>query len=126
MKLNHIGLNIQSKTELLDFYQDILGLKFEYQFELTSDFASKIFGIDNQPEVFHYKNEHINLELFVNPDNSIHGYAHICIEVTDLKSIAAKCEQSGYPVIRIKRIDRHDILFIKDKTGNIFELKEGK
>ncbi len=32
IKLNHIGLNIQSKTELVDFYQNILDLDFEYQY----------------------------------------------------------------------------------------------
>jgi catechol 2,3-dioxygenase-like lactoylglutathione lyase family enzyme len=123
IKLNHIGLNIQSKTELVDFYQNILDLDFEYQFELNSDFASKIFGIEKQPEVFHYKNEHLSLELFVYPDNYRQVFAHICIEVTDREIIAEKCKNARYPVTRIERKDKPDILFIRDKAGNIFELK---
>ncbi|MBD0777542.1 hypothetical protein HPE56_07040 [Maribacter sp. ANRC-HE7] len=44
------------------------------------------------------------------------------MEVEDRESISAKCVKSKYPVIRNKRIDKADILFVKDKAGNIFEL----
>jgi catechol 2,3-dioxygenase-like lactoylglutathione lyase family enzyme len=120
IKLNHIELNIQSKTELVDFYQNILRLKFEYQFELNSVSASKIFGIEKQLEIFHYKNEHLNLELFVYPDNPRQGFAQICIEVIDREIIAEKCENSGYLVTRIERNDKPNILFIRDRAANIF------
>jgi len=125
-KLNHIALNISDVDEVTDFYQDILGFHMEYQFELDSDFASKIFGINKQAEVFHCKNELLNLELFVYPDNPKQIFAHICIEVIDREIIAVKCKNAGYPVTRIKRNDKPDILFIRDRAGNIFELKEGE
>ncbi len=73
-----------------------------------------------------YKRVDILLELFVHSENIPLGFAHICMEVTDLESIAAICEQSRYSVIRIKRINKHNILFFKDRAGNIFELKEGR
>jgi catechol 2,3-dioxygenase-like lactoylglutathione lyase family enzyme len=123
IKLNHIALNIQSKEELVVFYQNILGFQLEHQFELNSVFASKIFEINKQPEVFHYKNENVCFELFVYPDKTSQDFAHICIEVIDRDIIAKKCEHAGYPVTRIKRNDKPDILFIRDKAGNIFELK---
>lgn len=124
IKLNHIGLNIQSETELVDFYQNILGFHLEHQFELNSVFASKIFGMNKQPEVFHYKNENLYFELFVYPEKTTQGFAHICIEVIDRDIIAKKCENMGYPVTRIQRNDKPDILFIRDNAGNIFELKK--
>jgi len=52
------------------------------------------------------------------------GFAHICLELTDRENIAAEYEQSSYPVIRIKHIEKHDIMFVKDRAGNIFKLKE--
>ncbi len=124
MKLNHVALNIQSEEELIDFYQNILGFYFEYQFNMPTELADTIFEVKKQVNVFLYKREDIHLELFVHSENTTLSFAHICMEVTDRESIAAKCEQSSYPVIRIKRIDKHDILFVKDKVGNIFELKE--
>lgn len=126
MKLNHIGLNIQRKEELVDFYQNILGLYLEHQFDLKPVLATKIFGIGKQSEVFLCKNENIVLELFVYPENTTLGFAHICIDVVDREIITKKCEKAGYPIIRIKRDDKPEILFVKDKAGNIFELKKAE
>jgi len=124
MKLNHIGINIQRKEELVDFYQNILGFHLKYQFDLNPVMASKIFGVEKQAEVFLHSNKNIHLELFVYPEQSVQGFAHICIEVTDREIIARKCENAGYPITRIQRNDKPDILFIRNKAGNIFELKE--
>jgi len=126
MKLNHVALNIQSEEDLVDFYQNILGLHFEYQFNMPTELAHQIFQVNKPIKVFLYKREDILLELFVCSVKTNQNFAHICFEVKNCESIAAKCEQSGYPVIRIKRNDRNDLLFVKDKEGNIFELKEGE
>ncbi len=124
MKLHHIALNIQTKKELVDFYQNILGVYPQHQFNLYLDLATKIFNIEQQPEVFQYKNEHLFLELFFYEETTIQGFAHICLEVADRENIAKKAEIAGYPVARVARKEMPDILFIKDKTGNIFELKD--
>ena len=123
MKLNHIGLNIQSKEEIVDFYTNILGFQFEYQFDLPSELGENIFGVNKKLKVFLYKKEDILLELFVHTTNPNMGFSHICFEMKDRESIAAKCEKNGYDLTRIKRNDKADILFVKDKAGNIFELK---
>jgi catechol 2,3-dioxygenase-like lactoylglutathione lyase family enzyme len=123
MELKHIGLNFQRKEELVDFYQNILGFQFEYQFDMSAELCDDIFGVNKQLKVFLYKREDMLLELFVHSVNLINGFSHICFAVEDREIIATKCEQSRYQVIRIKRIDNPDILFVKDKVGNIFELK---
>lgn len=123
VKLSHIGLNIQGKEELVDFYQNILGFHLEHRFDIKLSLATNIFGIRKQVEVFLYSNENMQLELFVYPKKTKLFFTHICIEVTDREIIAKKCEHAGYKVTRIKRNDKPDILFIRDKTGNIFELK---
>lgn len=125
MKLKHVGLNIQRKEELVEFYQNILGFQFEYQFDLSAGLCDDIFGVNKQLKVFMYKQEDILFELFVHAVKPGKSFSHICIEVKDREKIATKCEQSSYQVIRIKRIDKPDILFVKDKAENIFELKMG-
>ncbi len=125
MKLNHVGLNIQSEEEIVDFYQNILGFDFEYQFDMPTELGDEIFGVNKQLKVFLYKREDILLELFVHSVNAKKSFSHTCFEVEDREKIATKCEQSKYQVIRIRRIDKPDILFVKDKAGNIFELKMG-
>ncbi|WP_111707842.1 VOC family protein [Lutibacter citreus] len=124
MKLNHIALNIQNKKELIDFYQNIFGFHLEYQFDLNLDLAKKNFNIEKQPEVYLYKNNNLVLELFVYPESTTLGFAHICLEMVDREKIAKKGEQAGYPITRIQRNNKPDILFIKDKAENIFELKK--
>jgi catechol 2,3-dioxygenase-like lactoylglutathione lyase family enzyme len=123
MKLNHIALNIQQKEELVDFYQNILGFYLDYQFNLDQVLATKIFGMAKQAEVFLCKKENLHLELFVHPESIIKHFAHVCIEVTDREIIAKKCEVAGYPITRIERNDKPELLFIRDKAGNAFELK---
>jgi len=92
MKLNHVALNIQSEEELVDFYQNILGFHFEYQFNMPIELADKIFGVKKQRKVFLYKREDILLELFIHSVNTNQNFAHICFEIINRESIAAKCE----------------------------------
>ncbi|MCD6346279.1 MAG: hypothetical protein J7L96_02540, partial [Bacteroidales bacterium] len=75
------------------------------------------------PEVFLYKNDNLVLELFIHQEITTRGFAHICLEMADREKIVKKGEQTGYPITRIHRKDKPDILFIRDKAGNIFELK---
>ncbi len=126
MKLNHIALNIQGRKELIDFYQNILGFHPEHQFDLNLDLATKIFNIEKQPEAFLCKNDNLVLELFIYQEITTQGFAHICLEVADREKIAKKGEQTGYPITRIQRKDKPDILFIRDKAGNMFELKKAE
>ena len=59
MRLKHIALNIKNKEELTNFYQNILGFHFVYQFDLNAAYASKIFGIEKEIEVYVYSNGNI-------------------------------------------------------------------
>jgi len=63
------------------------------------------------------------LELFVYAVAPGKGFPHICLEVTNREKIVTKCEQWHYPVLRTKRDDKPDLLFVQDKAGNLFELK---
>ncbi|MBI9065770.1 MAG: VOC family protein [Salinivirgaceae bacterium] len=124
MKINHIALNIENKDEITNFYQNILCFKFEYDFDMPFSLSSDIFGIENSTKVYLVKKENTILELFMHSVKSNIGYAHICLDVDNRENTAVKCNEEGYPVIRIERNDKTDLLFIKDKNGNIFELKD--
>jgi len=126
MKLNHIALNIANEEDIVDFYQNILGLKLGHHFILSSELCSDIFEVNKQLPAFFYKKDNVSFELFVYPENFNLGVAHICLETTDCKSIIAKCNNSGYKVKKIHRDNRPDLIFIEDKTGNSFEIKEDK
>ena len=60
MKLNHIALTIQNKEELTDFYQNILGFRFEYKYKIDSALSSTIFDIKKPAEVFRYSKDNLH------------------------------------------------------------------
>ncbi len=122
MRLNHIGLNIASVSEVQDFYQEILGLFSERDFAINQQIAQAFFGIDSETHAFIVRNEDLTLELFVYGKPISLGYAHLCVEVPDREKAVRKCVVKGYQVMRMKR-ENDDLLFVKDKAGNVFELK---
>ncbi|MDD2476119.1 MAG: VOC family protein [Dysgonamonadaceae bacterium] len=123
MKLNHIALHIQNKEELIDFYQNILGFKLEYQYKIDSTLASTIFDIEEQTEIFRYSKDNLHLELFVATNKTILGFAHVGMDVEDREVIIGKCHKAGYQITRVERTEKQDLVFVSDKAGNKFELK---
>jgi len=122
MQVNHIGLNISSEGEMSAFYCDILELQPDWSFAISSQISQKFFGIPDGTRAFMVKNEQLSLELFVYDKPLKTGYAHLCIEVDDREETARRCREKGYPVMRMER-EKGDLLFVKDKAGNVFELK---
>lgn len=123
MILNHIALSIQNKEEIIDFYQNILDFCFEYKYEIDETLSSTIFNIEKPVEVFKYSKNDLYFELFITTEKTIPAFAHIGIEVEDREVIMEKCKKAGYKVTRVERKEKHDLLFVSDKAGNKFELK---
>ena len=63
------------------------------------------------------------LELFVNSKSHNSGFDHICIEVENREDIVSKAKDYSYKCI-IRKREHFDQIFISDKSGNIFEIKE--
>ena len=123
MKLNHIALSIQNKEELTDFYQNILGFQLEYQYEIDEGLSSTIFDIKKPAEVFRYSKDDLHLEFFVATERTTPAFAHTGIDVENREEIVEKCKKAGYQVTRVERKEKYDLLFVSDKAGNKFELK---
>jgi len=123
MKLEHVALTISDATEVEYFYQNILGLSKIRDFILKKDLARKIFGIDKETTVFLLQKNELLLELFLMPEQYSRDFKHICISIKNREELVEKAAQNAYQYIRIKR-ERPDLIFIKDKSGNIFEIIE--
>ncbi len=123
MKVNHIGLDIYPMSEVTDFYVNLLGMKLMRKFELTSELNLAIFGHSDQVVVMVVEKEEVRMELFLSLHRRGKSLQHICLDVFDREDLASRAKKSGYVVIRVERPVR-DLVFIKDKSGNIFELFE--
>ncbi|MCF8299399.1 MAG: VOC family protein [Saprospiraceae bacterium] len=122
MKLEHIALSISEVKEIKNFYVDILGMKEQKNFILKAELGQKIFNINKDTSVFFLQKDDLFFEVFLNEEKPSTGFNHICFSVKDREGLIEKSETQNYECIRIER-DFSDLIFIKDKSGNIFEIK---
>jgi catechol 2,3-dioxygenase-like lactoylglutathione lyase family enzyme len=123
MKLEHVALSITDPEDINHFYQDILGMVKVKGFVLNKSLANDIFGIEKDTEVFLLKNNLVFFEIFIIDSLYIDTFNHICLSFDDRKAIYEKAKKKGYTCIH-KQKENSELLFIKDKSGNVFELKD--
>lgn len=123
MNLEHIALSVSDQQEIEKFYSNILEMKQIKNFVLGRDLADNIFGIDEEINVFLLQKDKVVFEIFITTVSKKQAFDHVCISINNRENFINKVIKSGYKVIRIKR-EFFDLIFIKDKDGNIFEIKE--
>ena len=123
MKLEHIGLAIKDHSEIKEFYQNILGMNEVKTFSINNDLSWEIFGINYSPRVYLLEKNNVFLEIFISPELYNQCFRHLCISVENRDLIIKKAKQYNYKVICKKR-EKSDLVFLRDKAGNIFEIKE--
>ena len=123
MNLEHVALTITDHKEIKNFYQEFLGMSEVRNFVLDKDLAREIFGFEKETTVFHLQKDELLLEIFITPEQCEHGFNHLCISIPNREKIVKKAVHHGYECIRVKR-QNSDLIFVKDKSGNIFEIKQ--
>ncbi|MEA1898611.1 MAG: VOC family protein [Bacteroidota bacterium] len=123
MKLEHIALSVSDYKEIEKFYTNILGMKQIKNFVLRKELAANIFEINEEITVFLLQKDKVIFEIFIAAGYRKQAFDHICFSIKDREKFINKVMLSGYKVIRIER-ELFDLIFIKDKDGNIFEIKE--
>ena len=122
MKFEHVALSITDYNEIEQFYHDILGMREIKRFTLNKALSINIFGIEKETAVFQLQKDKVLLEIFLTPEKRDPGYNHICISTNNREEIVKKATQHSYKCLRLKR-ENSDLIFITDKSGNIFEVK---
>jgi catechol 2,3-dioxygenase-like lactoylglutathione lyase family enzyme len=120
---HHVGITISDKAEVENFYKNILGFELIKMFTISAFLSEKIFNIEKDIEVALIDNKDFTIELFISKIENKQNYEHICIMVENREQIIKKTQEKGYPCIMIER-EPFDIVFVKDKSGNLFEIKE--
>ncbi len=123
MKLNHIALTVNNLSEIEKFYKGILGMNEIKHFVLKENLARKIFGFEKETPAFLLQKDQLFFEIFVLPEPLDKGFNHICLSFANRNELVNEAKENNYEVIRIER-ENFDLIFIKDSSGNIFEIKE--
>ncbi|HPR32260.1 MAG TPA: VOC family protein [Prolixibacteraceae bacterium] len=121
--IHHISLTIHDVDEVRNFYEDVLLCTVGHSFRLHPELSSLIFSIEGEPEVFMVRHQGITLELFLSPETERRAYSHVCLAYWKSEMIFEAALRGGYPAL-VKERKGHDTYFIRDKAGNLFEIKE--
>jgi len=123
IKLHHIALQCDNKEEAILFYQDTLGLNETKSFFLSERLAYNIFNLNQSVEVIVFQNDSVYIEVFIVLGKIKKTCAHTCLLVYNLSEFIDLCKKNHVDYFSVKKEDR-DLWFVKDFSGNIFEMKE--
>ncbi len=123
IKLHHIALQCDNKEEAILFYQDTLGFKETKTFFLSESLTYSIFCLNHSVEVIVFQNDSLYVEVFIVPGKNEKTCAHTCLLVNDLIEFIDLCKKNHVDYYSVKKEDRN-LWFVKDFSGNIFEMKE--
>ncbi len=123
-RINHVAVWNSNEKNAYLFYRDIIGFEYLYEFHATKKVVEDIFALKQPMNILVFGNKETKIEIFINDIKPYprHPVNHICFEVEDALAVYRKTEKMGLPRKIIKR-ERHEIIFIKDFDGNLFEIK---
>jgi len=123
LKFQHLELTITEKSDIQEFYQVLLGMEIQKEFTLKRDLAEKIFQQNQNIDVITGTIGNLLVELFLANEKPDSVWEHICFISENRQTLIAACQAKNYPVTVIER-DPFNIVFVKDKSGNRFEIKQ--
>jgi len=126
LKIEHLAVSSNSEEDSDNFFVILLGLKKLRFFLVSSDLMEQFFKVKKEHKVIRYGNEEVSIEVFITDDKSkaIDKFTHICLVIEDRAKLIDTARQMNYEVIKVPR-KNSDVfyLFIKDKYGNLYEIK---
>jgi len=124
--LKHIAITVNDKNDINAFYRDLLGFSESRRFTLPEELSDELFGIKESAEVVMLHSDDIYLEVFLSDRKIESVYNHVCIGVRNREDIIERAQSSGYTVTRAGRTSKPDLIFLRDSSGNSFELVDSE
>ncbi len=124
--IKHVALCMDSKDHARSFYQDLLNAELVKEFEVSKSVVKQIFSIDIDQQhltVMVFENENLLFEIFISKKIARNGLDHVCISVDNLNGFIKQCQSMNITVLKIPKNNK-TLVFIKDFSGNLFEIKE--
>ena len=126
MKIEHVAVAANSEEDSDDFFIELLELEKKRIFTVPNELMNKFFGINKPQKVIRYGNLEIDFEVFITDDNSRAKdvFTHSCILIKNRDQLVEKAVKKNFLVVRVPREGSSNYyLFIKDKYGNLYEIK---
>jgi hypothetical protein len=123
IKTIHVALQYNDRKQAEIFFNKILKLPFIKTFNVSKELANNIFKINEEVTVDVYGNKDACFEVFFTNKQTKYRFEHTCIKINDKKEFLKRCNEYDIKPIIFKK-DVKTLLFIKDFSGNLFEIKE--
>lgn len=126
MKIEHIALASNSEKESDEFFIDLLGLEKIKKFTVSNDKMAQFFNVNENHSFIRYEKNNISIEVIItNKMEKVKDkFTHSCIVVEDGVKLLEKAAAMGYETTKLPRVNNEGYyLFLKDKFGNLFEIK---
>ncbi|HMA62951.1 MAG TPA: VOC family protein [bacterium] len=120
----HIGITINNKVDIQNFYKDILGMQEIKEFKIPTKISKKIFKLEKNTSIVVLAKDNFVLELFYCQEKVTPVYNHIAIYQNNRMAFVDRVEEKGYPVHIISRENKKDLIFVEDHSGNKIEISE--
>ena len=126
MSIEHISVASNSEKLSDEFFVELLGLKKTREFIVGREKMEKFFGVDEDHKLIRYANELMDVEVVITNSTSKSKdiFTHSCLIIKDRDEFVNEAETKGYKVVKVPRENSENYyMFIKDKFGNLFEIK---
>ena len=121
--VQHVALEYSHKETADLFFLEILGMEKIKTTPLPRVLSFSIFGIDIDVEMVVYANETSRFEVFIHAKRREHSFDHVGLKVPDKDEFVARCKKHGLKPFFIQKNDKQ-LLFVRDFSGNLFEVLE--
>jgi hypothetical protein len=122
--LDHAACAYRSKENAHTVLAVCLGLDTLYEFTLDEEPAKQLLGLDQPVEIVVFGSRIRLIEAFIVPEPpTCIRPNHLCLVLPDLQASMERCERYGLDVRKALVVD-HDVYFVQDMDGNLFELKQ--
>ena len=123
--IDHICIEVSSKKNCRVIFEEVLGLKPAYSFEIEKEFMARMFDVHNPCEAVVYQAGDTKIEVFIRPEMEKLGKrtTHLCLIMPDRERVLKSAEESGLTILHHPREGR-PLYYIRDHDGNLYEIKE--
>jgi catechol 2,3-dioxygenase-like lactoylglutathione lyase family enzyme len=123
INLMHIALHFSDKEKAELFFTKILDMTYQKDFIIDKELSDEIFGIKEKVEIVVYGNDFFQFEVFISKSLKETGFNHVCIAVDSKIEFINRCEKYDIKPLIVKKGEKK-LLFIRDYSGNLYEIKE--
>lgn len=121
--IHHIAVMCTDRVKAEIFFTKILGVPLAKNFLLSAEMTNAIFGVSEKVEVDVFDDGCTRFEVFYEKSKRKSLFEHICIEVKRKNDFIVRCKEYGLEPFEVQK-DGKTLLFVRDFSGNLYEVKE--